>query len=310
MLLTTFDRVRERSRHWERSIGAGANGTLLCRVVKCSILMFLLLGHSSSHILDESSPNDFVERCRRDCIVKKNVIVCGKYRVVRWLNEVVRQKEISYGPFRVIRIPSTNTVPILPEFPKPRDLKFGVGETLKFVRDIAEDVVTRRALVYTYDQPVGARALASGPMILDEDEMLDMQRGKPDDWRLFKKKKNLIFPILILLNLVKLKLLLLPILLGVHFIKKLIVIGGLFLPSILKHLKICKVPYQMPHNYPFHTWATAAETPVDYPTGYAQDEPPGWGHRNDLVAGLGYGGAGYHGYGPYSAYYGNHRQRR
>ena len=67
---------------------------------------------------------------------------------------------------------------MLPELPKPRDLKFGVGETLKFVRDIAEDLVTRRALVYTFEQPAGARALTSGPMILDEDEMVKMQRGQ------------------------------------------------------------------------------------------------------------------------------------
>lgn len=92
MLLGTSDQVQERSDSRERSIGTGANGTLLRRILKCTILMFLLLGNSSSHIIDESSPNDFVERCRRDCIVKKNVIVCGKYRVVRWLNEVVRQK--------------------------------------------------------------------------------------------------------------------------------------------------------------------------------------------------------------------------
>lgn len=88
----------------------------------------------------------------------------------------------------------------------------------------------------------------------------------PDDWRLFKKKKNLILPVLILLNLVKIKLLMLPVLVGVHFIKKLIVIGGLFVPGILKHLKICKVSPHAP-MHPFQAWGTAAEAPVDYPTG-------------------------------------------
>ena len=84
--------------------------------------------------------------------------------------------------------------------------------------------------------------------------------------RLFhKKKKHLLFPILILLNLIKLKLLILPIFLGVHFIKKILVIGSLLLPSILSHLKICKVPHYPPHQ----AWATAAEAPVDYPTGYS-----------------------------------------
>jgi len=85
------------------------------------------------------------------------------------------------------------------------------------------------------------------------------------DWRIFKKKKSIILPILILLKLLKLKLLLLPIFLGVHFIKKLLVLGSLILPSILAHLKICKV---QPHtHHPFHLWSTAADTTVDYPTG-------------------------------------------
>lgn len=91
------------------------------------------------------------------------------------------------------------------------------------------------------------------------------------DWRIFKKKKSIILPILILLNLIKLKLLILPIFLGVHFIKKLLVLGSLILPSVLAHLKICKV--QQPHAYahknthPFHLWSSAAEAPADYPSG-------------------------------------------
>lgn len=85
------------------------------------------------------------------------------------------------------------------------------------------------------------------------------------DWRIFKKKKSIILPVLILLNLVKLKLLLLPIFLGVHFIKKLLVVGSLILPSVFAHLKICKV--QHPHAHPYQIWSTAADTSADYPTG-------------------------------------------
>lgn len=83
-----------------------------------------------------------------------------------------------------------------------------------------------------------------------------------------KKKKSVVLPILILLNLLKLKLLLLPIFLSVHFIKKLLLLASLLAPSILSRLKICKLA-QQPHAqvYPYHTWSTAAEGPVDYPTG-------------------------------------------
>lgn len=79
----------------------------------------------------------------------------------------------------------------------------------------------------------------------------------------------MILPVLILLNLIKLKMMLLPIFLGVHFIKKLLVLASLIAPSILAHLKICKVapPIQPAHSY--HSWATAAEAPADYPTGKA-----------------------------------------
>jgi len=90
------------------------------------------------------------------------------------------------------------------------------------------------------------------------------------DWRIFKKKKSLIFPLLILLNLIKLKFLLLPIILGVHFIKKLLVFGSIILSSILAHLKVCKAhqhPHAHTHSHPFQLWSTAAEASVDYPSG-------------------------------------------
>lgn len=87
---------------------------------------------------------------------------------------------------------------ILPELPKPRDFKFGVGETLKFVRDVAEDFVKRRALVYTYIPRAGTeRAFGNGPMILDEDELVQMQRGVTGIFIIIynnynpEKKKNL-----------------------------------------------------------------------------------------------------------------------
>lgn len=87
-----------------------------------------------------------------------------------------------------------------------------------------------------------------------------------DNSRLFhKKKKAIILPVLILLNLLKIKLILIPIFLGVHLIKKLIIIGGLFVPGFLSKLRICKVPHHG-FTFPFH-WGTAAEAPVDYPSG-------------------------------------------
>ncbi|XP_034949870.1 uncharacterized protein [Chelonus insularis] len=269
--------------------------------LKCVIFILIVSTKNvnASEYINATSSGDFVARCRRDCVIKRDVVVCGKYRVAKWLNEVIREKELSYGPFRVIKIPSTTQESIFPRMSNSRGFKFGVTDTVNFMRDLAEDLFKKRAIVYTYEpSPIMAKSFGSGPMILDEDELAQMQRGQSDEGRLFKKKKAIIIPLLILLNLIKIKLLVIPILLGVHLIKKLIIIGGLFVPGILSKLRICKVN----HGHPFHSWATAAEAPVDYPTAYGHDDP-GWAHRNDLLPGVGGYGGPYHPYHSASPYY-------
>ncbi|XP_029049994.2 uncharacterized protein LOC114879332 [Osmia bicornis bicornis] len=229
------------------------------------------------------SNSTFVERCRADCSFHKDFISCGKFRVVMWLHDTVRNKEFTYGPVRIIRIPSISSQSILPKLPQSRVFKTNAIEALNFVRDLVEDLLTKRALVYTIDNSVTGRNFGSMPMIMDEDELVQIQSRKEsaDEWRLFKKKKSVILPILILLNLLKLKLLLLPIFLGVHFIKKLLLLASVVAPSVFSHLKICKVPQHPQH--PYQTWATAAEAPVDYPTGYGHEDA--WAHRNDVAYG-------------------------
>lgn len=87
-------------------------------------------------------------------------------------------QEYVYGPLKVIEIPEIRPGPVLPQISKPRWFKAGMDETLTFVRDIAEEMLTRRALVYTVDHSSGARAFASGPIILDEDELAEIQQGR------------------------------------------------------------------------------------------------------------------------------------
>ncbi|KAL2720109.1 uncharacterized protein V1478_010375 [Vespula squamosa] len=239
-----------------------------------------------------NSSDTFLERCRLDCSLQRDFASCGKYKVARWLNELVKEKEFTYGPFRIIRISSMRQESLLPKLPRSRAFKRSIFDTLDFLRENVNDLLTKRAIVYTIENPTNGRSFNSGPMIMDEDELQEIQGKKNEgDWRIFKKKKSLILPLLILLNLFKLKLLLLPIFLGVHFIKKLLVLGSLIAPSILAHLKVCKV---QPHPaYSYHTWATAAEAPVDYPTGYGHEDI-GWAHRNDIQGHLAY--PAYHGY--------------
>ncbi|XP_033339958.2 uncharacterized protein LOC117228359 [Megalopta genalis] len=254
------------------------------------VLLVVVLHLAGQSLAYDNSTSVFVERCRADCAMQRDFLSCGKFRVVRWLNSVVREKEFSYGPLRVVRIPSLPSQLILPKVPQSRVFKSGAIDALNFARDIVEDLLTKRAVVYTIDNAMAGRSFGTMPMIMDEGEitLLQARKESDDDWRLFKKKKSVILPLLILLNLIKLKLLLLPVFLGVHFIKKLLVLGSLLLPSILSHLKICKVPQPQPHMYPHQTWATAAEAPVDYPTGYGQEEA--WAHRNDYQGHLGYPG--------------------
>ncbi|XP_025992076.1 uncharacterized protein LOC105198799 [Solenopsis invicta] len=269
---------------WSRKIGCP-------KVTQVSCWMFILLiicsRQTQSLVFDNTT--DFVQKCQLECSFKKDYTTCGKYKVVKWLNTVVKEKEFSYGPFRIIRIPSIYKQSFLPYLPRSRAFKSGITETLTFVRDSVEDLLTTRAIVYTIDNSAGAREFSSNLMLMDEDELDRLKESKePEgDWRIFKKKKSIILPILILLNLVKLKLLLLPIFLGVHFIKKLLVLGSLILPSVFAHLRICKVPRPNAshghHAHPYQIWSTAEDTSVDYPTGYGQDDT-NW-HRNDYQLG-------------------------
>ncbi|XP_011880713.1 PREDICTED: uncharacterized protein LOC105569128 [Vollenhovia emeryi] len=255
--------------------------------VPCWMFILLIICSRRTHSLTFDNTTDlFVQKCQGECHLKKDFATCGKYKVVKWLNTVVREKEFSYGPFRIIRIPSIYKQSFLPYLPRSRAFKSGITEALNFVRDSIEDLLTNRAIVYTVDNSAVARDFSSSLMFVDDDELEQLKDNKEQEgnWRIFKKKKSIILPVLILLNLLKLKLLLLPIFLGVHFIKKLLVLGSLILPSVFAHLKICKVPHSHSHqSQPFQLWSTAADTTVDYPTGYGQDDS-NW-HRNDYQLG-------------------------
>ncbi|XP_020286834.1 uncharacterized protein LOC109856222 [Pseudomyrmex gracilis] len=255
-----------------------------------SFWMFLLLivcSQQTYSLLYDNATENFVQKCQMECNLRKDFPSCGKYKIVRWLNTLVNEKEFNYGPFRIIKIPPMHKQSFLPVLPHSRAFRNGITETLDFIRNSIEDLVTKRAIAYTINNSATARDFSPGLMLMDEDELEQLEDKKEEgDWRIFKKKKSIILPILILLNLIKLKLLILPIFLGVHFIKKLLVLGSLILPSVLAHLKICKV--QQPHAYahknthPFHLWSSAAEAPADYPSGY--DEESNW-HRSDYQMG-------------------------
>lgn len=76
-------------------------GVIKCQVsnrihrIGCALFVIILClsSSASSHIFNSSSGNStYVERCRADCAVHKDLISCGKFRVVRWLNDIAREK--------------------------------------------------------------------------------------------------------------------------------------------------------------------------------------------------------------------------
>lgn len=65
------------------------------KVIQISSWMFILLIICSrrTHTLAFDNTTDlFVQKCEIECNLKKDVITCGKYKVVKWLNTIVREK--------------------------------------------------------------------------------------------------------------------------------------------------------------------------------------------------------------------------
>jgi hypothetical protein len=77
------------------------------------------------------------------------------------------------------------------------------------------------------------------------------------------KKKTLMY-LLPLVSFFHLKALLIPILLAVLFIKKLMVLGIIFLPSLLSLVKWCK-----PQHHHYSPWTPDHESPSDYHADYS-----------------------------------------
>ncbi|PSN40903.1 hypothetical protein C0J52_18725, partial [Blattella germanica] len=76
-----------------------------------------------------------------------------------------------------------------------------------------------------------------------------------------KKKLALLVPLLLFF---KLKVLLVPILLGVLFIKKLLILATVLFPSMLSLVKFCK-PH---HGHSYSGWSSGPDTSGEYSTGY------------------------------------------
>jgi hypothetical protein len=72
---------------WSRKMGCP-------KVTQVSCWMFILLitcsRQTQSLVFDNTT--DFVQKCQLECSFKKDYTTCGKYKVVKWLNTVVKEK--------------------------------------------------------------------------------------------------------------------------------------------------------------------------------------------------------------------------
>jgi len=70
---------------------------------------------------------------------------------------------------------------LLPHLPRSWTFKSSVIEILSFIRNSVEDLLTKRAIVYTVDNTAGAaRSFASNLMLLDDDELKRLQEKKEE----------------------------------------------------------------------------------------------------------------------------------
>lgn len=77
----------------------------------------------------------------------------------------------------------------LPVLPHSRTFRNGITETLDFVRNSIEDLVTKRAIAYTINNSATARDLSSGLMLMDEDELNQLEDKKEEGKQISISKK-------------------------------------------------------------------------------------------------------------------------
>lgn len=41
---------------------------------------------------NDNSTDMLLEQCKRECAIEKNVMTCGRYRAIKWINHIVQEK--------------------------------------------------------------------------------------------------------------------------------------------------------------------------------------------------------------------------
>lgn len=81
----------------------------------------------------------------------------------------------------------------LPNLPRSRALKSSITEVLNFIRDNIEDLLTKRAIVYTIGDSAIGRGFSSSLMVMDDDEIKRLQDREEEGKRSFFSFSSLSF---------------------------------------------------------------------------------------------------------------------
>ncbi|KAJ2940083.1 hypothetical protein O0L34_g14120 [Tuta absoluta] len=226
-----------------------------------SLVFFILL--SIQQI--SSSEDGYLRFVKDGCFIRGEALACVKYKALKIAkktifgedmnaNETIRANQvISFVPLdeeTVKELSVKEEAEVLAS--EPRSILSEWTELAKYFLKLMKDFFKMKGL--KVDLPDGARTI-------EEKEDLDI-----DDSRGRRKKLALIVPLITLLAAVKTKLMLIPILLAVLFIKKLLLIAALFLPSLLNTLKHCKKHHA---SYSYFGANDASDFSSDYGSSYS-----------------------------------------
>ncbi|XP_069679290.1 uncharacterized protein [Periplaneta americana] len=236
------------------------------------------------------SGDSYLDESYDTCLATRNSLSCFKYKALRYLHKVaspaldVRSKVSDSEGLKVLG--STVRLVIIPEkmaaskdsvkalFPdsQPRSSDSELEKLYKFVLREAERFARSHALSVRI--PTGSSTsrdieAADSPRIVDEEDLnkdLQEEDRATAEGRGKKKKLALLLPLLLFF---KLKVLLVPILLSVLFIKKLLILAAVLFPSLLSLVKFCK-PH---HGHSYSGWSSGPDSSAEYSTGYGHAAP-------------------------------------
>ncbi|XP_067008003.2 uncharacterized protein [Anabrus simplex] len=218
-----------------------------------------------------SSGDMYLDEAYDTCLQYRTSLKCAKYKALKYLYDITSPYQghndaiVLGNAVKLVTIPRKPSEPSSPLFPdsQPRSTDSELDKVFGFALRRMERFIMARAV--SVDLPVatpGARGLdEDAPRLVDENQQLEEEgRGK-------KKKLALLLPLALAF---KIKALLVPTLLGVLFIKKLLVLGAVLLPGLLSYVKYCRPP---PHH---HTHAVHTGYSADFDSASEFSSGPGF----------------------------------